>query len=643
MTARTALERLLDALQQRDCRPRQGAGGNWTARCPAHEDRSPSLSLRQIEGQALLYCHAGCVTADVLAALGLGLADLYDEPRGAAYRYDDGRVVHRSPDKRFRQSGNREGPASLYRLGRVREAVAAGQTVYVVEGEKDVHALESVGLVATTSPMGSSNWGKVDPSPLARATVVIVADNDEPGRRYAAEVTASLGRLGATVSAVTAKAGKDAADHIAAGHGPEDFVPLPAEAAPGDTWRPVDLADVVAGLLSGQLTRHAPTVGVRKDGAALFYAGKVNGIAGASGSGKSWSALFASVQQLDAGRHVVYVDLEDDAAGVVGRLLDLGAAPEAITSRFHYVHPDESYSDPAAGRLVATVTEHAASLVVIDSTGESMALDGAKPNDDDDTARWFRRLPTAVAAMGPAVVVLDHVVKADDGGLWPIGSQRKRAAISGAQYMQTTVRPFAKDTAGSAKLVCAKDRHGTYRPGQKIAELTVTPTAGGVHLALKAPAEAADQGADRFRPTALMEKVSRALEAVDEPLSFRGVDERVQGKQQHKAQALDVLVAEGYVQRTAGARNAKLHTLVKPYRQGTDPASDAYLPAGDSRAPDECVTVSVPIDGGRETDTQPSPGDGRETVGRQSDTALSRADYEAHGRALFENVLGRPA
>jgi hypothetical protein len=52
-----------------------------------------------------------------------------------------------------------------------------------------------------------------------------------------------------------------------------------------------------------------------------------------------------------------------------------------------------------------------------------MALDGAKPNDDD-TARWFRGLPAA-ARLGPAVVVIDHVVKSDEGGLWPIGSQRK--------------------------------------------------------------------------------------------------------------------------------------------------------------------------------------------------------------------------
>ena len=421
-------------------------------------------------------------------------------------------------------------------------------------------------------------------------------------------------------------------DQGAAGSGPE------TDARLGDTWQPVDLAEIVAGLLSGTITRHTPTIGERDDGAALFYAGKVNGVAGASGSGKSWTGLHAAVQQLQHGQHVVYVDLEDDAAGLLGRLLDLGADPQVIPPLFHYVQPDEPYSDAAARRMADTIAAHSPTLVVLDSTGESMALDGAKPNDDDDVARWFRRLPTAVAALGPAVLVLDHVVKAEDGGLWPIGSQRKRAAISGAQYMQTTVRPFAKDTPGAAKLVCAKDRHGNYRPGQKVAELTVTPTDDGVHLTLRAPLEASGQPADTFRPTALMEKVSRALEAVQEPLSFRGVDERVPGKQQHKVQALDVLVAEGYVERTPGARNAKLHTLVRAYRQAEDPASDVYVP-GDSRVPGECVTVSVPIDGGRETDTQPSPGDSRETVGRQSATQLTRDDYEDQGRALRQRVV----
>lgn len=46
---------------------RTGAG--WVARCPAHDDRSPSLSLREAEGKVLVHCHAGCSQADVIEAL----------------------------------------------------------------------------------------------------------------------------------------------------------------------------------------------------------------------------------------------------------------------------------------------------------------------------------------------------------------------------------------------------------------------------------------------------------------------------------------------------------------------------------------------------------------------------------------------
>ena len=90
-------------------------GTTATAQCPAHEDRNPSLSLRSIDGSVLLYCHAGCATDDVLAALNLQPSDLYDDPQGAAYRYDDGRTVRRAPDKTFWQIGNTTGTPVLYR------------------------------------------------------------------------------------------------------------------------------------------------------------------------------------------------------------------------------------------------------------------------------------------------------------------------------------------------------------------------------------------------------------------------------------------------------------------------------------------------------------------------------------------------
>jgi hypothetical protein len=52
--------------------------GRWMARCPAHADRNPSLSLREApDGRVLVKCHAGCRTEAVVAALGLEMTDLF--------------------------------------------------------------------------------------------------------------------------------------------------------------------------------------------------------------------------------------------------------------------------------------------------------------------------------------------------------------------------------------------------------------------------------------------------------------------------------------------------------------------------------------------------------------------------------------
>ena len=50
----------------------------WTARCPAHSDRFPSLSIRVIEGgRILLYCFAGCTLQEIRGALGVQIKDLF--------------------------------------------------------------------------------------------------------------------------------------------------------------------------------------------------------------------------------------------------------------------------------------------------------------------------------------------------------------------------------------------------------------------------------------------------------------------------------------------------------------------------------------------------------------------------------------
>lgn len=74
----TPIDRLLSRLDNP-----KGRSPKWSCKCPAHEDRSPSLSVKVLDdGRVLVHCHAGCSASDVLAALGLTLGDLFPEPLG---------------------------------------------------------------------------------------------------------------------------------------------------------------------------------------------------------------------------------------------------------------------------------------------------------------------------------------------------------------------------------------------------------------------------------------------------------------------------------------------------------------------------------------------------------------------------------
>lgn len=544
----------------------------------------------------------------------------------------------------------------LYRLPDVLAAIDEDETVYVCEGEKDADNLAALGHCSTTWVGGAWQAGtnpKWQPEYTEELTgaqnVVVVADNDPAGKATAAWIAAELAPVVGSVRAVMPpKEGDDLTDHLDAGGTLEGLVDLPTEGddaqdAPtltgneggladaagtaqddgaelGASWRPIDLRETVEAVLGGRVERPRPTIGIRSDGQGLFYAGRVNGLAGSSGSGKTWTAIAVAAQLLAEGRRVLFIDLEDDRIGIATRLLEVGAPVEAIGyPTFVYLNPDEGLTVPAGEHLRA-VLDLEPELVVIDSAGESMAADGVNPNDDAEVSRWFRRVPRAIARTGPAVVILDHVTKAGEDALYASGSQRKRAAITGAQYMQTDGRPFSRESAGYARLTCAKDRSGTYARGEVVALVRFDPrqrsAAGlaGVDVALDAPPKAAAD-CDRFRPTGLMEKVSQALATTEGPQSFRAINKLVPGREQHVRAAIDLLVEEGNVSVVDGPRNSRLHTLERPYSQREDPRSDLYRPSGDSRDAEAPVTVSVSYRGRRETDTQPSPGDGRETVG----------------------------
>jgi len=71
-----------DDLLSRLEKVRPSVPGQWVALCPAHEDRSPSLSIRDCgDGRILLHCFAGCATEEVLSSLGLTFRDIMPPDR----------------------------------------------------------------------------------------------------------------------------------------------------------------------------------------------------------------------------------------------------------------------------------------------------------------------------------------------------------------------------------------------------------------------------------------------------------------------------------------------------------------------------------------------------------------------------------
>lgn len=235
MTPDDAYTRLIDALRAAGSTVSEN-GTKAQAQCPAHDDGHASLSVgRRRDGLgALVYCHAGCQIPDIVVALDLSMADLFDDPamrdaysENATRTYPGGRKVHRKPGKKFHQSGNKA-DRSLFGADRVTDTTT--NPVYVVEGEKDVLAAQSVGAVAVCSAMGAGKAHLADWTPLAGRQVIIVADKDDPGRKHARQVAQLLADVAGGVQIVEAAVGKDAADHIAAGLGLHEFIPVALDA-----------------------------------------------------------------------------------------------------------------------------------------------------------------------------------------------------------------------------------------------------------------------------------------------------------------------------------------------------------------------------------------------------------------------------
>jgi putative DNA primase/helicase len=235
---------------------REGSG--WRAPCPAHDDQEPSLSIIERNGKILVNCRAGCDQAAVIAALrrrGLW-SDPTEHSSEIVYDYHDAegvlryqvvrkagkKFLQRRPDGAGGWHWNMQGIAPLpYLLPELTRA-PADQIIFVAEGEKDCDNLANRDLPATCNHGGAGKWRAEISEWFKGRNVVILPDNDEPGRKHAADVARKLTGIAAMIRVLELpglQPKADVSDWLAAG-GTRDELLCLAAAAPLAGSAPID-------------------------------------------------------------------------------------------------------------------------------------------------------------------------------------------------------------------------------------------------------------------------------------------------------------------------------------------------------------------------------------------------------------------
>ena len=296
------LQDVVDALQRANCQPARTGNDAYTARCPVHEadghGHKPSLSVaRGDKVDVVLNCHAGCGHAAIFKALGIeskatGKAGSAGTSKRivATYPYQDAtgatlfekvrlepkdfRIRHRDATgaEVWNKPAGIEPP--LYRLPAVAAAIADGTPIYLVEGEKDADRLVAAGLCATTNFEGAAKgtqkqkWRDSYTAALAGADVVLLPDNDEPGRAHMQHVAAALAgkALVRWLELPGLPAKGDVSDWLNAGHSVDELKALAANASHQGT------------TTSGTTSGPAPDGGADDDAAEIARLAALNPI-----------------------------------------------------------------------------------------------------------------------------------------------------------------------------------------------------------------------------------------------------------------------------------------------------------------------------------------------------------------------------
>ncbi|MEJ5370248.1 MAG: CHC2 zinc finger domain-containing protein [Bryobacteraceae bacterium] len=234
------------------------SGDGWMARCPAHDDRNPSLSVNERGGRVLVHCFAGCSQEAVIAELKRRGWWESEQPKASAragkpdigppvaeYVYTD---EHGAPLYRitrhhyFDVDGKRQKTFKAWRPDgaggwkpgargvrlvpyRLREVIEA-PIVFIVEGEKDVETLREWGFVATCNPFGAGKWLPEFAQYFRGRTVILIPDTDAAGQRHAEDISRNLEPVAAQIILVDLRPDgrKDITEWFERGHSEVELV-----------------------------------------------------------------------------------------------------------------------------------------------------------------------------------------------------------------------------------------------------------------------------------------------------------------------------------------------------------------------------------------------------------------------------------
>jgi hypothetical protein len=391
---------------------KRGRTHEWRGRCPIHKgDRRDSFAVNPNTG--LWNCHSECGRGgDIIefecSLTGAGFKEAkaevfrifgrvdeskerrnghhrrqtvaeydYRDERGEllfqTVRYEPKDFKQRRPDGKGDWIWNMQGVRLVpYRLPKV----LAAEVIVICEGERDVHTLEALEVAATCSPMGAGKWRPEYSKHFRSKAIVIIPDNDEPGRKHAAEEAISVLAVAERVRIVELPKGKDATEWVQLGGTLAELKVL-IQRAPDLTmeslveWRakwglikadaravPAEECEPTQQESQRQHKNHLQVFGADELISGdypdplgmidrLLYPG-VTILQGAPKEGKSYFALQASLDLVNgwsfmsyfpAGkpRKVLYVALEDTKARTSRRLKQLGDCTDRLCDlRFVY-------------------------------------------------------------------------------------------------------------------------------------------------------------------------------------------------------------------------------------------------------------------------------------------------------------------